>query len=243
MTLLILTGPNHWRVWLVVLLGATALTGLALLRAYPPGDVTISRAVHGFRTSELEPLSQAIFHLGLFPFYQVIALAIAAVLLWRRKPLTALFISLIIFARGGAFLIKELVERPRPSPEVLELTESATGFSFPSGHVIGAVLLVGFLWYLVREVIHERQLRPTIDRRLRLSVDIGAASIVLLMGLQRIYTGAHWPTDVFAGYLWGGVILYVLIQAYRTCAMCLLEGRLPGPLWLTRGVRLQRSRS
>ena len=242
MTLWILAAPRHLRLWLVAVLGATALTGLALFQVYPPGDVTISRAVHGFRTSELEPLSQVIFHLGLFPFYHVIALAIAAVLLWRRKPLTALFVSLVIVARGGSFLLKELVERPRPSPEILELTESAPGFSFPSGHVLGAVLLVGILWYLVRESIHERQLRPTVDRRLRLSVNIGAASILLLMGLQRVYTGAHWPTDVFAGYLWGGVILYVLVLSYRTCVTCLMEGRLPGPVWLTRGVRLQRSR-
>ena len=113
MTLWTLTGPNHWRVWLVVLLGATALTSLALFQVYPPGDVTISRAVHGFRTSELEPLSQVIFNLGLFPFYHIIALAIAAVLLWRRRPLTALFVSLIMVARGGSALIKELVERHR----------------------------------------------------------------------------------------------------------------------------------
>ncbi len=229
---------HHWRFWLAALAVATGLTILALLRVYPPGDLTIARAVHSLRTPELEPLSQAVFHFGLFPFYQGIALSIAAILLWRGKPLTAVFVSLIIFARGGAFLIKELVERPRPSSEALELTEAATGFSFPSGHVLGTVLLIGFLWFLAREVIHEQRLRPTLDRLLTRLVNLSAAGIMILMGLQRIYTGAHWPTDVFGGYLWGGVILYALIQFYRLCAMCLLERRFPGPPWLTRGARM-----
>ncbi len=43
---------------------------------------------------------------------------------------------------------------------------------------------------------------------------------IALMGLQRVYAGAHWPTDVLAAYLWGGVILFDIVQLYRFCGSC-----------------------
>ncbi|MDO8614325.1 MAG: hypothetical protein Q7T33_01135 [Dehalococcoidia bacterium] len=39
------------------------------------------------------------------------------------------------------------MERPRPSPFLVDVSERAGGFSFPSGHVLGAVLLWGFVYF------------------------------------------------------------------------------------------------
>jgi membrane-associated phospholipid phosphatase len=40
--------------------------------------------------------------------------------------------------------------------------------------------------------------------------------MMFLMGVQRVFAGAHWPTDAAAGWLWGGLTLFVLIQVYTT---------------------------
>jgi undecaprenyl-diphosphatase len=119
-------------------------------------------------------------------------------------------------------IVKEIVERPRPSAGLVPYVEGASGFSYPSGHVFGTVLLVGFIAYL----LIERQR----DVRKQVLVAGGAAAFILLMGLQRVYAGAHWPTDTLGAYLWGGLVLFGLIQAYRN----VLHHRLGAPVPATK---------
>jgi membrane-associated phospholipid phosphatase len=39
--------------------------------------------------------------------------------------------------------------------------------------------------------------------------------MILIVGPGRIYTGAHWPTDVFGAYLYGALFLIPMIVAYQ----------------------------
>ena len=50
-------------------------------------------------------------------------------------------------------------------------------------------------------------------------MQVSSVLVIDLMGLQRVYAGAHWPTDVLVAYLWGG-ILFAVVQVCRFCAGC-----------------------
>lgn len=194
---------------------AIALTTIALLDVYPPGDVALARTLQALRLPGLDWLSRFIYRIGASPIDQLIALAAAIVIAIRKRPLMATFVAVAVFARGFGGLLKELVERPRPSPFLIDVSERANGFAFPSGHVLGAVLLWGFIYFASGELISNAHWRSWVPWT--------SLSIITLMGFQRVYAGAHWPSDVLGAYLWGSVILFALVKAHELCGRCLFS--------------------
>ncbi len=211
------TSPRQWIVWVAAFSGALVLTTLALFNVYPPGDVALSRIVQSVQFPGVNVVSEFVYRMGLSPYSLIIALALALLMAWRGQRLMVLFVVLAVFARAWAVLIKEIVERPRPSPLLVDVSEQANGFSFPSSHVLGAVLMWGLVYVASEWFITNPQAR----RWVRWS----SLAIIALMGLQRVYAGAHWPSDVLGAYLWGGIILFALVKGYEFCGRCLLSGR------------------
>ncbi len=90
------------------------------------------------------------------------------------------------------FLIKNLIQRPRPTAKHLV---HVTGFSFPSGHAAGTMVLASVC------VILLFQLAPRHDSKWLLELLIGLFPIFI--GITRIYLHVHYPSDVLAGWLEG----------------------------------------
>jgi len=121
--------------------------------------------------------------------------------LWKRqwRMLTLLLTGTI----GGEIwfeVLSRLFNRHRPVfPDPID---PLPGPGFPSGHSQTAVLLYGLLFYLLLP-----RLRSAWARILAGAVTV---LIALLIGLARLLMGAHYPTDVLAGYafgfFWGGLI-------------------------------------
>jgi len=103
--------------------------------------------------------------------------------------------------------VKELIRRPRPAIDLVNVFRILDSYSFPSGHVMFYVGFFGFLWFLIFTL-----LRHSLPRMLLLGL---LGSLILLVGLSRIYLGQHWASDVLGAYLLGGLTLAAILQFYR----------------------------
>jgi membrane-associated phospholipid phosphatase len=117
-------------------------------------------------------------------------------------------VTLIVAVPGGMLLnewVKVLVHRQRPF--VTGPFVDWSGYSFASGHTIGATLLYGQLLLFVLPAIKARHWR-------RLTV-LSAVLLVVLVGFSRIALGAHFLTDVIAAIVFGIIWLILCLVAGR----------------------------
>lgn len=91
--------------------------------------------------------------------------------------------------------IKALVSRSRPDLAGRLMEE--TSKSFPSGHAALSAIVYLTLATLLFPVLP--------NRRIRAFVLIVALTLTLSVGVSRVYLGVHWPSDVVAGWAFGGV--------------------------------------
>ena len=132
-----------------------------------------------------------------------------ALVLWKRHlRLEAIMTLGISWASALVRIaIKEVVDRPRPSPLLVHTTKRSRKTSFPSGHVASSVGFWGWLFALGMLLRKEnRQLQKG-----WLSLPL---LFVVLVGPSRVYLGDHWLTDVVGGYLFGGGWLCFSLRLY-----------------------------
>ena len=196
-----------WLAWLGGLAFLGLLAALASLHSYFPADLRIAHWIQRDGGIFLWGGTAGFLRdLGNLPSNLVWLLATAALLLTRRYPEGLLVFSSIV-PRLGQGLLKQAVERPRPPPDMVRVSEHLTSFSFPSGHVVTALALFGLLLLLVPVVV--RSPLP------RLALQGFCLFVVLGMGPASVYTGAHWPSDVLGGYVLGVLYLTLVLRYYR----------------------------
>ena len=128
----------------------------------------------------------------------LVVLTALALLRNHQKLLSGLVICTAGSEEVLTFVIKLLVRRPRPDQALRLIREDS--FSFPSGHVVRATVLFGFLAYLFYKKFSSSRARI-------LTVTVYVLA-VFFVALSRLYLGVHYPTDV-----WGSVLLGIAILA------------------------------
>jgi membrane-associated phospholipid phosphatase len=177
---------------IVAAIAVGVITGIVVMHPYLSVDATIERDI---QATNLGPLTLT------FPFFTWLGgpggvpmqiVVVVLVLLLNRR---AWFLALAALAGGLWYeAIVHLVNRPRPVVgQILRVTEHPGSTSFPSGHIIFITISAAVLMLCLGYRYLPRWARP-----------IGwavVAGIVLAVGLDRIYAGTHWPSDVLAGLL------------------------------------------
>ena len=105
-------------------------------------------------------------------------------------------------------VLKFLIARQRPEAGIIAVLQQPGGLSFPSGHVALYVGFFGFLWSVSRARL------PPSSRTRRLLL-ILLPIPVALVGVSRVYLGAHWPSDVIGAYLWSSAWLLCCLRIFR----------------------------
>ena len=125
---------------------------------------------------------------------------------FAHSPLTRTC-SIVGRGRATRCLTTRLIAEPPAAP--LVRVENLYGTeSFPSGHVTFYVCFFGFLFFVAFALL------PKGSTARRLACGLAALPVVLV-GVSRVYLGAHWPSDTLGAYLFSGLWLAFSLDMYR----------------------------
>lgn len=171
-------------------------------------DVPLLHAAAGLRSPAVDGFAAGVAYL--FGPVGMPAMAVAAILVLalRRRSMTP--VILIVAAGIGSLLMtvagKDIIDRHRP-PLTAAVPPFEHSASFPSGHTLNATVIAGVVGYLIWLRRHAIAARIA-------SIAVPVL-IAVVVGLTRILLGAHWFTDVLAGWLLGAAWLALVVTAHR----------------------------
>lgn len=170
-------------------------------------DQRVTNWFHAHARAQLTVVARAITFCGSVGFVAAVSLACAVYFAARRA--WNRFIALLATVLGGSLLnilLKHFFHRHRPVLENPLVTLSS--FGFPSGHTMGATLLYGLLALIA--------LRFVKRAGTRIALVTGAIVLIALIGLTRIYLGAHFLSDVLGAIAIGVAWLALCWTAAET---------------------------
>lgn len=141
-----------------------------------------------------------------------ISISVVVLLLLLRRVRASLCALLSGFGADGLNVtLNGVVSRPRPNDVHIHAVAHLGLHSFPSGHVTHVVAFYGFLLYL--SFVEDRA-HPNWRIVLR-AVQVICVYFLIFIGPSRVLEGEHWPSDVFASYLLGALVLVAAIALYH----------------------------
>jgi undecaprenyl-diphosphatase len=145
---------------------------------------------------------------GLHPFFDGLGyitmpavwfIAMGAWVVFRTLAGESIITELVVLAGiPVATVLKLFIRRQRPMTIYAEAMK-VKSYSFPSSHAYSAALVCGYFSNLT--------FSSGLD-----AVAIGLMGLATLIGISRVHLGAHYPSDVVAGWLLGAGLVYAAIQ-------------------------------
>jgi membrane protein DedA with SNARE-associated domain/membrane-associated phospholipid phosphatase len=208
----------HLTIGILILLGASWLFG-SIAQDVVAGepltiiDKNLALWFHQRQTSELTTMMQIISSLASILWVTGLALAVGLVLCWKRCWYRLLALLLVLpCGMTLNVLLKIAFHRHRPS--FADSYMIFQGYSFPSGHTMAATLLYGLLAVFAVKALKKL--------RWRVVAALIGLVMILLVGLSRMYLGAHYLSDVLgaiaAGLAWLALSLTVVDTLCRNRA-------------------------
>jgi len=187
-------GSVYPRVLLVSLVCWALFATLAVLAAstaYLPGDLQVARWI---QSASWGPLGYAFPWISMLSGIGQVVVAILLVIVVGIFDRPSVRFALAGALGAGLYwVINIAIHKPRPSAALVHVVEHPGAYAFPSGHATLATIVVAVLVLTIG-----------VRRFNRVLLAIGAVLGVLVavaIGIERIYVGAHYPSDVIGGVL------------------------------------------
>jgi len=155
-------------------------------------DTAASAFILRYQSPQMDVLMRAISLFG-SELIWVFSVILLVLFVWQRRWGAGMM--LIVVTLGAQLLnnlLKAAFQRARPMPYSAFI--EAQQYSFPSGHAMMAAAFYLFLTYVLWQMV---------GGVWRWAVVFAMLTLVVLIGVSRIYLQAHYLTDVLAGYVAG----------------------------------------
>jgi membrane-associated phospholipid phosphatase len=177
---------------------------------------TVVPAIRGFIETNLAPVNTLIIGISALGSGWFVALAFAALGLLalargRRDLALLLALGTLCFPMEWAlkyFVSPEAISLPALIGAIFNLNEVGLDdiADFPAGHALRATVLYGMAAFCVARLSH--------DVRQGMTAYGVAVALILAISATRIYLGAHYPMDVFGGWMAGAALLAILVAIH-----------------------------
>ena len=179
------------------------LLGFAVRQQFDPlirADEAAIRAATGFSVRHGLVPALTVIQVVSQPIFVYLVATVVVVWVWRAKGLRGralwAFVTMMVgWGIGG--ISKPIAQRARPVVD--DSVPHAAGYSFPSGHALNITLAAGVLVFLLWPLLSSTQ------RRIAVAL---AIVVPVIVGLDRLFIGAHFPSDIFAGHVLGLGIMF-----------------------------------
>ncbi len=136
----------------------------------------------------------------------VVSISLILWLWFMKKDFAGIVVVVVGVGLGNQLneLIKNIIDRPRPSLEHLVKVNS---YSYPSGHaMVGIILYMVVAYFILKEIK-----MPSI----KWLIGVWVARLIFLVGASRVVLQVHFPSDVFGGFAWGYIWVYMILFIYE----------------------------
>ena len=177
-----------WFILLVCLIGFLKLAEDVFSKEILQADIVGYKLISSLLISDFAtPIAKFITNFG--GAIVLIGTTIILVISIRNRRIGLSIIANLGIITGLNLLLKQIVQRPRPT-EYRIINE--TGYSFPSGHSMVSMAFYGFLIYLIYKYVKNQYLKIGLITFLSI--------LIISIGISRIYLGVHYTSDVMAGF-------------------------------------------
>ena len=169
------------------------LCGILKYKVLPIDEWAIENIVKGGRTEVLTVLFKGITFFGEAKLLIPIGVlgSIVGFFFFKDRKRTVCFAGNLILIAALNWIIKHVVQRPRPDESLWLVKEDS--YSYPSGHAMVTTAFYGLIIYFIYKNVENKLLRNIICIVLSL--------LIILIDFSRVYLGVHYVTDVLSGSL------------------------------------------